>query len=111
MNVVLHDFHVTTKIMFKYKTRPFVVRRKSIFFSTSRYVLVKISEWMHDTEISDVCVTRGTGEIPQGAQKENVFICECGNGKKKGNVLKELKKGLHFGTYQEPGDLEAHLLW
>lgn len=103
VNVVLHDFHVTTKMMFKYKTRPFVVRRKSIFFSTSRYVLVKISEWMHDTEISDVCVTRGTGEIPQGAQKENVFICECGNGKKKGNVFERIEKRTSFRNVPRTG--------
>ena len=31
MNVVLHDFHVTTKMMFKYKTRPFVVQGFSKF--------------------------------------------------------------------------------
>lgn len=83
MNVVLHDFHVTTKMMFKYKTRPFVVRLKSIFFLTSRYVLVKISEWMHDTEISDVYVTRSTGEMPQEVQKETFSFVNVETERKK----------------------------
>ena len=44
-------------------------------------------------------------------RKETFSFVNVETERKKEKVLKELKKGLHFGTYQEPGDLEAHLLW